>query len=538
MTDEYDLIIIGGGINGAAICRDASMRGLKTLLLEMNDFAAGASGHNGRMIHGGLRYLENGDFPMVIEALQERNTLLKIAPHLVKPSTLLIPIFESSRNPAWKVKLGLMALDILAPAGFPRHKKLNKKAAMARIPTFRSQELAGGFLMYDAFAEFAERLTIENVLSAKEYGAELHNYACVTKIVPEPGVGFRVTWQEKNGKKSATARSVVNATGAWTDKVIKNAMGQQSSLTTIALGSFIVVKANENTPNEAVFLESRQDGRPIIVTPWQDNILIGTTDRVVSGDVDEAATSEVEIAYLMDALSNTFKAGTFKRSDIIFTYMGVRPLPFAVGPSRKITRKHVIHHHGLSYAGMISVYGGKLSTFRRLAEDAVNAVFKLRGKRAPKSLTAETPLPGAGQVEQIQFNEGFCLTSATTSRLAKIYGSKSALIIEMAQDTPDLATVIDTDSGAIAAEMVYAVRHEFARSLIDILLRRLMLGHRANRGREVLPHFRNIALRHLGWCDDKIDTDLVEFNNYLNATTGARFWNSNESNPPEREVKK
>jgi len=534
LSQAHDLIIVGGGVNGAATCRDAAMRGLRTLLLERADFAAGASGHNGRMIHGGLRYLGNGDLGLVIEALRERATLLAIAPHLVNRSTLLIPVRDGARNPPWMLRLGLMALDALALWRFPRHRRLDRRAALNRVPSLRPDGLSAGFLMQDAYAECAERLTIENLLAAVAAGAVVRNHAPVVRIEPVPGGILRVVWREAGGERTATAPVVVNATGAWTDGILAQAAGVNAALITRAKGSFIVFEPRDGAPREAVFVESRSDGRPVLVTPWQGNILVGTTDVVIEGDADTAATTEAEVDYLLAALDDAFAPGTFPRSAIRFTYCGVRPLPTAAGPSHRITRKHVIHRHPAPLKGLISVYGGKLSTFRSLAEDATDAVFALLGRTPARATTASTPLPGAtGSVEAAASLAP--LAELTRRRLQAVYGTRAGRVAALARSAPDLAAVVDPESGAIAAELVHAVREEFAQTLSDILLRRTLLGYRPGRGSAAIGAFRTVAAAHLGWSTAKIEADIAAYEAYLAATSGTRFHSPPAATRPLRE---
>ena len=228
MIRAFDLIVVGGGINGAAISRDAAMRGLRTLLLEADDFASGASGHNGRMIHGGLRYLENADLRLVREALREQATLLRIAPHLVRRTTLLLPVMKESRHPAWKVRLGLVALDLLAGAWPMRHQRLDRQEVLSRVPAIRDDSLRAGFVMQDATADHAERLTLEMVLAAAEAGAEVRNRARVSKISAQATGGLSVEWLEADAGHRASAPVVVNATGAWVDEVLATATAKLS----------------------------------------------------------------------------------------------------------------------------------------------------------------------------------------------------------------------------------------------------------------------------------------------------------------------
>ena len=509
ISKSYDVIVIGGGVNGAAIARDAALRGLKILLLEAKDFASGASGHNGRMIHGGLRYLASGDIGLVIEALRERRILQKIAPHLVKESKLLIPVLKNGRHTSWMVGLGLLGLAILDLGRHPRSRWLSNSKISDRVPSLQESNLKGAFEMYDAYAKNAERLTIENVLAASEAGADVRNHTPVTEVSRDGDV-LRVTWQENNSSHRSVAKAVVNSTGAWIDEFLAHSTGRNAGLITKAAGSFVVVKPTANAPTEAVFVTSKVDGRPVLVTPWLGNLLIGTTDRVIPSAIDDVKTTSAEVDYLFDAVDHAFAPGTIRREDTLFTYCGVRPLPFSSKTSRKITRKHVIHKHSGTLNGLISVFGGKLSTFRSLAEDVTDEVLKLIGWPSSSCQTAQMPLPGAQNAE-LGTGTGTSQSKLTLDRLEDLYGSRAGRILAMARKEIGLAEVIDPETGAIAGEFVYAVRNEFAQTLSDVFLRRTLLGYRADRGKDLLAKFGSTARVHLGWTDQKIATDVEEY---------------------------
>ena len=528
---NYDVIVIGGGVNGAAIARDATLRGLKTLLLEAKDFASGASGHNGRMIHGGLRYLASGDIGLVIEALRERRILRKIAPHLVKESTLLIPMLKNDRHTSWMVGLGLLGLTILDLGRHPRSKWLSNSQILNRVPSLRESNLKGAFEMYDAYAKNAERLTIENVLSASEAGADVRNHAPVTEVSRDGNDVLQVTWQENGLSHRSGAKTVVNSTGAWIDEFLARSTGKNGGLITKAAGSFVIVKPTANAPTEAVFVTSKVDGRPVLVTPWFGNLLIGTTDRVVSSAIDDVKTTRAEIDYLFDTVDQAFAPGTIRREDTLFTYCGVRPLPFSNEESRKTTRKHVIHKHSGTLNGLISVFGGKLSTFRSLAEDVTDEVLKSIGRSGSACQTAQIPLPGAQNAElSTETNQ----STLTLDRLKDLYGARAGCILKLARKDARLAEVVDPETGAIAGEFVHAVRDEFAQTLSDVFLRRTLLGYRSDRGKDLLTKFGTIAKVHLGWSNRKIAADVEE---YLQLIEGQAAANSQKAPVASMEVR-
>ncbi|MBU3030727.1 glycerol-3-phosphate dehydrogenase/oxidase [Paracoccus marinaquae] len=517
-----DIIVVGGGINGAAIARGAALRGLGVLLLEADDFGAGASGHNGRMIHGGLRYLETAQIGLVREALRERAVLQKIAPHIVHPQTLMIPRHKGGGHPDWKVRLGLLALDILAMGGAPRHRSLSRAKALQRVPSLRDAGLNGAYVMHDAFAAHAERLTIEHIVDAAEHGTDLRNRCRVVDIRREAGA-LTVRWSGATGAGRCTALAVVNATGAWADEMLSVATVATDPLVTKAMGSFVVLRRFDGAPDEAVFFEARSDGRPVIMVPWLGNLLVGTTDRVIEGPVSAAQATRDDIDYLFDAIGHTFKAGRIQRSDILYTYSGVRPLPRQSGPSHKIGRGHVIHRHEGDLDGLFTVLGGKLSTCRSLAEEVTDSLGAFIGANHVASVTATTVLPGAAPQDAREVLAASPLGASSRDRLLGLYGERAAKIAQLCDGSRDLAEVIDPASGAIAAEFVFAVEREFAQSLSDILLRRTLLGYHAGRGLHLLPAFEAVASRHLGWSAARIARDIADYRSYLRLTDGARF---------------
>jgi glycerol-3-phosphate dehydrogenase len=526
-VNSWDVIVVGGGINGSGIARDAALRGLKVLLLEKDDFASGASGKNGRMIHGGLRYLEQGEIGLVREALHEREVLLRIAPHLVKPRALLIPIRQSVGRPFWMVRAGLLALDILAGWRAPRHAAIGRAETLRRVPTLDPQGLRGAAIMFDAVAEFSERLTIENLLDAAALGARVENYHRVDHVLLSHGKveGVRYTDLLSGVSDEARAPIVINATGAWVDELLTASTGNNAQLLGASKGTFIVVREFAGAPTESVFFEARRDRRPIIVTPWNGLYLIGTTDSRIAGLVDDQKADQTDIDYLTSEVSDCFPAAQLGPDSVLYSYTGVRPLPFSGGASRKVTRRHVIHDHAATMQGLFSVLGGKLSTFRSLADDMLGSVLTKLGRRSQRCVTDIRPLPGA-QTENYDgfaaaFMQGGGLSLQTRRRLLSLYGVRSDLVVAMARQDPALAEVIDSETGAIAAEPVFAVKTEWAKTFTDILIRRTMIGRNSDQGAAVLPHLCRLAASHLGWDATRIDKNLEQYRAHIEL--GQRF---------------
>lgn len=504
---QFDIIIVGGGINGAGIARDAAMRGLKVLLLERDDFASGASGKNGRMIHGGLRYLEQAEIGLVREALVERKTLLRIAPHLVKRRDLIIPIRSGVGRPAWMVRLGLFALDLLSAQPSTFHRYLDRAETLRRIPSFNPSGLKGAAVMFDAFAEYAERLTLENVLDAVDHGATVYNHAPVSILLTAAGRVSGVVYRGADGQEqTAEAPIVINATGAWADEFLGQVAGQNANVLGPTKGTFIVVPRFDGAPEGSVFFEAREDRRPIIVTPWNGLYLVGTTDERISGPVDHAGASGQEIAYLLSELAHCFPSFSGRAQDVLYTYTGVRPLPRAGGVSTKVPRKHVIHDHAPAVRGLLTILGGKLSTFRSLAEEAVDQVFHMLGRRAPACRTAEVLLPGG---------RGLDALPAVQRRLTGLYGSRATNILALVEKDASLDRIIDDETGAIAAEIVFAAEQELAASFEDILVRRTMIGRNSQLGLNALDAVAGIAGSHLGWSAERVEANRKNYLGYV-----------------------
>lgn len=510
---SYDVIIVGGGINGSGIARDAAMRGLSVLLLERDDFASGASGLNGRMIHGGLRYLEQGEIGLVREALAERRTLLRIAPHLVKRRDLVIPLRSDAGRPAWMVRLGLFALDLLSAQPSTFHRRLSRAAMLRRVPSFNPDGLKGAAVMFDAFAEHAERLTLENVLDAAKHGAIVVNHAPVSRIVAADGVVSGVVYRDPDGgERSAAASVVINATGACADEFLAHAAGLDKGLLGPAKGTFIVIPPFEGASGDSVFFEARKDRRPIIVTPWNGLYLVGTTDERISGPVDAVSASRAEVSYLLRELGHCFPAFAAEGERVLYTYTGVRPLPRAAGVSTKVPRQHVIHDHAAEMRGLLTILGGKLSTFRSLAEAVVDRVFAMLARRSPACRTALVALPGGGVAAT---PAGVGIDGRSARRLGNLYGSRAAAVLALAEADRALAAIIDPETGAIAAEIVFAARSEWARTFEDILVRRTMIGRNSQLGLNAVDAVAGLAGSHLGWSSDRIGDNRMSYRRYV-----------------------
>ena len=406
MSNEspFDVIVIGAGINGAGIARDAAMRGLKVLLLDKGDIGGGTSSWSTRLIHGGLRYLEHGEISLVRESLRERSCLLNICPHLVQPLRLLVPVYQNARRGLGTIRAGMIAYDALSfGKTLPRHRMLSRAETLRQAPGLCDGGLRGAAVYFDAHVEFAERLVLENALSAIEHGATVLTYARVNKLIVEEGkvrgVEFRVQSSTSNvqsqrlsgtagvspahrdnssieERRSASAPIIINAAGPWIDQVLTETGTSSPRLIGGTKGSHIIVAPFAGAPNTAIYVEAETDGRPFFIIPWNGKYLIGTTDIRYEGDLDHVRIDGDEINYLLRETNRVIPQALLTREQILYTYAGVRPLPFTGDKDEQsITRRHFIRAHP-ELSGLLSIVGGKLTTYRSLAEQTVDLVLK------------------------------------------------------------------------------------------------------------------------------------------------------------------
>lgn len=384
--NDHDVIIIGAGINGAGIARDAAMRGLQVLLIDKGDIGAGTTVASTRLIHGGLRYLEHFEFGLVRESLREREILMRIAPDLVHPLAMTIPIYKQGKRGRLMIRAGMILYDLLSSGkSLPRHKMLSRPETLKRWPGLNPGGLVGSALYYDAQVEFPERLVMANVRSACEFGAEVLTHTRVTNFTVEEG---KVSVVEFGQNQFARAAVVINAAGPWIDQVLERVPVKSPKLIGGTKGSHIVVAPFPGAPSNAIYLEARSDGRPIFIIPWNKLYLIGTTDVRFEGDPDEVRCEPWEIEYLLSETNLALPAAHLTRDSILDTYSGVRPLPVTGDKDEQsITRRHFIRQHP-RLPNLLSIVGGKLTTYRSLAEECVDLIFKKLGKDSPPCRTA------------------------------------------------------------------------------------------------------------------------------------------------------
>lgn len=512
LDQDFDLAIIGGGINGAGVARDAAQRGLKVLLLEKNDFASGCSSHSTRLIHGGLRYLEHFEFSLVYESLQEREILLHSYPHLISPLGLMIPAYKGNKNPLWKLNIGMLLYDFLSQGkSLPNYKNLDLEELEELDFSIKHNNLLGGVYYQDGHVPFAERLVLENILTAEEHGAICINHAEVTDIYCNllHGEYHAQSLRFKdliNGKRPFTirAKNIINMAGPWVDKVNLRFKDQKESSSVHnpdkfklekriggTKGSHIVVKKFPGAPHDfGIYNEAKSDGRPFFITPFQigandELYMIGTTDLFLEADdnLDDLKISNEEIHYLIDETNNLFSNADLNEKDIVKTYIGVRPLPKADNKKAgKVSRKHfVINHLEEKIHNYYSVVGGKLTTFRSLAKE-ITDMFSQRECKTNKTRTVNSRFPSdlsfydyIGDQTKI-LSEKYDIEASTVIHLLLLYGTNAAEVLKLCKENPLLKEKIDPNYADIEAQIVYAIRYEKAFSVEDILNRRISIG--------------------------------------------------------------
>ncbi|HEX4628036.1 MAG TPA: glycerol-3-phosphate dehydrogenase/oxidase, partial [Gemmatimonadales bacterium] len=401
MTAEpVDLLVIGGGITGAGIARDAALRGFRTALVDQGDFAGGTSSVSSRLVHGGIRYLEQGDFRLVFEASRERRILLRIAPHLVHPLPFVFPVYRGARVPAWKLRAGMWLYDILAAfRNVKMHRWLNAKATRRLEPGLREKELQGAALYYDAQTDDA-RLAIATMRSAARAGALVANYAEVTALLKPDGRTSGAFLRDGLTGQPHTVRAlvVVNASGPWVDRVRRLDEPAAQPLLRLTKGAHIVVARQRVGHTRAVTLMSPLDGRVMFVIPWGDLSYIGTTDTDEDASPEEVRATARDVIYLLRSANAFFPQARLSPRDVIATWAGLRPL---LRPTRAVAPSQASREHRVveSPSGLVTIAGGKLTTHRVMARDVVDRVaYRLRAldgrPRAPRAPTDRMPLPG------------------------------------------------------------------------------------------------------------------------------------------------
>lgn len=521
--DLFDMIVIGAGINGAGIARDAAARGLRVALVEREDIGSGTSNYSGRLVHGGLRYLEQGDVRLVRESLRERERLFQLAPHLVKPVSLMMPFYGHNRRSSRAIRAAMIAYDVLSwDKSVPMHTVLSREETLKRNPGMNTDGLKGSAIFYDGQVVWSERLCVEVALAAHADGCKVYTYAEVDGLIADGQAvrGIRFTDRLTGERHALGSRIVINAAGPWIDAVLSSDKRIKQRFIGGTKGSHLVVGPFLGAPKDVVYYESHKDGRLVLVIPWGENFLIGTTDQRFEGNPDDVRADADEVAYLLGEVNRLVPGASLQESDILYTYSGVRPLPFVPGKSEwNVSRSHVIKDHAPEHRGLLSIIGGKLTTYRSLAEETVDIAFKQLGLKARRCTTTNLLFPGA----HVQDWDGFRADLAQTTplpqviidRLVGIYGSRATEVIALGRAEPALLEPLGAGVDAIAAEVVFTYVNEFCRTLTDVLLRRTMIGHCEGGGVEVAERVAEILAPRAGWDEDRSRREVAEYRRYV-----------------------
>lgn len=478
MSEIDDIFIVGGGINGCGIARDAAGRGYSVRLAEMNDLASGTSSWSSKLIHGGFRYLEHYEFRLVRESLNEREVLLKMAPHIIWPLRFVLPHHKAMR-PAWLLRLGLMLYDFIGKRKLlPGTKVLNLKKVDEGKPL--KDLFVKGFEYSDCWVDDA-RLVVLNAVDAQEKGAKINTRTKVVSAKRKAGV-WEITTENLGSGEIDThkARILINAAGPWVDKVLDDALtSNKSKNVRLVQGSHIVVPKLYS--HDRAYIFQNADDRIIFALPYEDNYtLIGTTDQDYQGDPASVQITESEISYLCSAVS-TYFSKTINKEDIVWSYSGVRPLyDDGATAAQEATRDYVLRSDEDSDLQVINIFGGKITTYRKLAESMLEKIESFIGSKA-ESWTESSHLPG-GDFEVTDFeklvskliSEYSFLNEALAKRFVRAYGTKSWSIMQGATNIDDMG---DNFGGSLTErEVIYLIEHEWAETAEDVVWRRSKLG--------------------------------------------------------------
>ncbi|MGA9769674.1 MAG: glycerol-3-phosphate dehydrogenase [Blastocatellia bacterium] len=480
--EAFDVAVIGGGITGAGIALDAASRGMTVALIEKRDFASGTSSRSSKLIHGGLRYLEQFQFSLVREALDERATLKEMAPHLSRPLAFLVPLYRAGTrsplgNSKLKLRAGLWLYDLLAGRkNIARHRWLTRDDAIKIAPQLEPENLRGGFLYYDCLTDDA-RLVIEVVKAAARRGAVVANYARACGLAKSDNriTGVEVEDALDNNRFNLTARVVVNATGVWSDEIARLADPQVRAHVRPSKGIHIVLPSEKFGNSAAVLIPSLGEQRFLFVIPWQGRTVIGTTDTDYAGDLDEPRAESEEIARVVESAARYFPGAEISRNDVISSYAGLRPLAGGGGNSTKeLSRREEIFE---DERGLISIIGGKLTTWRRMAERVVDLVAR-RLERNGQSITASLRLANSSDLkeEAAQAAAEFDLPVATVEHLMQSYGGNVRAVLEITRESGNLKRALIRGLPHIEAEIIYAARSEMTATAEDFLSRRTRIA--------------------------------------------------------------
>ncbi|MBZ5671099.1 MAG: glycerol-3-phosphate dehydrogenase [Acidobacteriia bacterium] len=521
----YDLAIIGGGINGAATAREAALRGLKVALFEARDFSSGTSSRSSKLIHGGLRYLEQFDFKLVHESRTERRTLLALAPHLACPLPFVLPIYRGDPYYPLKIRVGLSIYDLLGNLGrADRHRMLSREEALRLIPGLRSENLRAAAVYYDSETDDA-RLTLEMILAAAERGANVANYAEIRALETSASgqspeiVSAEVEDRLTGRRHELAARFWVNAAGPWVDHVRALLPGFDGTKTVrLTKGTHLILPGVD--PDHALFAAILPGDRIFLMLPWHGHALLGTTDTDFDGDPANVQPDRADTDYLLAAVNRVLRR-PFSARDVRGSFAGLRALAIEPGRSASENTREYRFHEEPGIKNFVSVCGGKLTTARALGEKLVDRIAAQLGAATTSAQASRTtPLPGGntGSFEDFvrkamdEAGKDFGVPAQIAERIVRTYGSRWQQVLGPIRESPALAEPLAGNPPLLRAEVQFAIRHEMAANVEDFLVRRSGLNWLAACSlREAAPAVAEIFARELGWSPERRQASLAAF---------------------------
>ncbi len=522
-SEHFDVLVIGGGVTGAGVALDAAARGYKVALVEKVDFASGTSSKSTKLAHGGIRYLPQFDFALVHEALIERGLLFQNAPFLVQPLGFVLPIYKGDRHPvgmpfttpggiglSFLLNIGLWMYDIMAGRRNPkRHHHLRRKDVLKLAPALVTEGLKEGFIYYDGQTNDA-RLTMAIIHTAAQYGVTITNYTEVTSFVTEQEKICGAHVRDRLGDQEITvrARHIVNATGIFSEQVEALTGYEPQVQVEPSKGVHLVFSREDlEVGDDAIVLPETDDKRILFIVPWESRAIYGTTDTG-TGDLDHPMATQEDVSYLLNHL-NRYLSVHLTKENIISVYAGYRPLlrsRSAGHSTAKLSRTHAVLQ---SPSGLVTIVGGKLTTYRRMAQDTVDVLSRRDGTVSPPHPTQNLPLHGsagwpAAKRELEVKGASLGLSSEVIEHLGHSYGSEAITLLSLIENDASLATRLIDDLPYIRAEVVYACRQEMAMTPYDVLARRtsIILVDR-QRGLEVLDEVATLMAKEHNWTPDQ-----------------------------------
>jgi len=504
-AEPFDVLVVGGGITGAGVAREAALRGLRVALVEARDFASGTSSRSSKLIHGGLRYLEQGEIALVREAATERAVLRRIAPHLTETAPMFVPVYGRTSAGVYKLKVGLALFDKLAAVGrAERHRILSRADALAAEPHIERERLQGA-AVYPEYVTDDARLVLDTLKSAHQEGAVVVNYAPVVALAGGAERRTEVRDVESGATVTVRARVVVNAAGPWVEAVRRLDADEKGPALHLTKGIHLVFR-REDLPGQHCVVMRASDGRPLFTVPRSAYVYVGTTDTSYEGPLDEPAVTPEDAAYVFETLRRTYPALALGPEHVIGTWAGVRPLVYEEGrkPS-EISRKDEV---AVSDKGLVTIAGGKLTTYRRMAERVIEAATPFLDRLGPAGRSGSEPLAGGGSPDVAGVATA---PEEARARLLAIYGSDAGEVVACAAEAGELVPLA-AGVPLSTAEVRHAVRREMARTLTDVLERRSRLALFATASAQALTQrVAAIVAAELGWSAERRADEIATF---------------------------